>query len=125
VHITGVSSRYYSLTARYDSFLLVTRLAKCIGRVTDLLSFFRILRFPFVSSLALPLGFRRSFYELLCVSDFTRTAFNEHVDDCICYPHVILGYSTFGHGGTMFDGQRALRLWLELLALSQLLFVTL
>jgi hypothetical protein len=121
VHITEVSLGYHSLTARYDCFLLVPRLAKCIWRDSELPSFFQILRLPFIYSTVLSWDVRgSSFYAFL---SFTQTVFNEHADDYICYLQVF-GPSTLETEETMFHGQRALRLWLELIALSELLFVT-
>ena len=122
MHISEISIGYHSLTACYDSLLLL-RLAKRIRRIPDLLSFSQILRLPFVFPLALLQGSGRLPSELLVFPTFMRTAFNEHADDCICYLRV-LESSTLETEGIMLDRQRALRLWPELIALSELFFVT-
>lgn len=63
------------------------------------------------------------FQKFFCVSDLYANCFNERADDCFCYRHVF-STSTRETEGTSLDGQRALRLWLELIALFELLIVS-
>ena len=73
----------------------------------------------FVITITLLVFHGRSPFGLL-VSDFTRTAFNEHVGGSICF-----AINTLGGGWKTLHGQRALCLWLELIALLELFYLLL